>query len=133
MKHYLVDTNIVIDLLANRENAAAAYAVFAGAGEGKYRLYLCALSLTNIYYTTRKYLSHDERINALVKLREAIDIIPVDADVLDMALGSGWKDFEDAVQYYSAKSNPLIGGIINRNAKDFRQSELKIMDSSEFL
>ena len=50
-----------------------------------------------------------------------------------MALSSGWKDFEDAVQYYSAKSNPLISGIITRNAKDFKLSELKIMDSSEFL
>lgn len=133
MKKLFLDTNIVIDLLANRENAAAAYAVFAGVEEGKHRLYLCALSLTNIYYTTRKYLSHDERIKVLIKLREAIDIIPVDAAVLDMALSSGWNDFEDAVQYYSAKSNPLISGIITRNAKDFKQSELKIMDSSEFL
>jgi len=56
MKHYLVDTNIVIDLLANRENAAAAYAVFAGAEEGKHRLYLCALSLTNPGYGTQLWL-----------------------------------------------------------------------------
>ena len=34
MKHYLVDTNIVIDMLLNREDADAACAVFDGAERG---------------------------------------------------------------------------------------------------
>lgn len=48
MKHYLVDTNVVIDMLLNREGADAACAVIDGAERGEYALHLCALSFTNI-------------------------------------------------------------------------------------
>ena len=36
MKHYLVDTNVVIDMLLNREGADAACAVIDGAERGEY-------------------------------------------------------------------------------------------------
>mgnify|MGYP002857361092 CR=1 FL=1 len=77
MKHYLVDTNVVIDMLLDREGADAACAVFDGAERGDYALYLCALSFTNIYYSMRKVLSHDERISALMQLQEVLHVIPV--------------------------------------------------------
>ena len=53
MKHYLVDTNVIIDLLLNREGADAAAALIDGAENGMYKLSLCALSYTNIYYSLR--------------------------------------------------------------------------------
>ena len=133
MEHYLIDTNIIIDMLLDRESADAACAVIDGAEQGKYRLYMCALSMTNIYYSIRKYMSHEERINCLIQLREVIDILPVSAIVLDNALHSEWKDFEDAVQYYSAKLNPTIKGIITRNEKDFKLTDIKILSSYDFL
>ena len=39
MKHYLVDTNVIIDMLLNREDADAACAVFDGAERGEYVLH----------------------------------------------------------------------------------------------
>ena len=71
MEHYLIDTNIIIDMLLDRESADAACAVIDGAEQGKYRLYMCALSMTNIYYSIRKYMSHEERINCLIQLRDS--------------------------------------------------------------
>ena len=44
MKHYLVDTNVIVDLLLNREGADAAAALIDGAENGMYKLSLCALS-----------------------------------------------------------------------------------------
>ena len=41
-KHYLVDTNVVIDMLLDREDADAACAVFDGAERGDYYLHSCA-------------------------------------------------------------------------------------------
>lgn len=70
MKHYLVDTNVIIDLLLNREGADAAAALIDGAENGIYRLSLCALSYTNIYYSLRKYLSHEKRIQCLMQICE---------------------------------------------------------------
>ena len=54
MEHYLIDTNIVIDLLLEREDVDAACAVMDGAERGDYSIYLCSLSYTNIYYSLRK-------------------------------------------------------------------------------
>lgn len=132
MKHYLIDTNVVIDLLLDREGADAACIILDGAERGEYMLHLCSLSVTNIYYSLRKMLSHEERINALTELCEVIDVIKVDSSVINNALHSGWKDFEDSVQYYSAKADERITGIITRNTKDFRQSDIDVVNSLSF-
>lgn len=133
MKHYLVDTNVIIDMLLDREDADAACAVFDGADRGEYVLHICALSFTTIYYSLRKYLSKELRISALSQLRESLEISQVGSAVIDMALKSGWNDFEDAVQNFSAVADPQVSAIITRNTKDFKESNLEIVDSVEFL
>ena len=133
MKHYLVDTNVVIDMLLDREDADAACAVFDRAERGEYCLHICALSFTTMYYSLRKILSREDRINVLSQLKEAMEIAMVDESVIDMALNSGWKDFEDAVQNFSAVTDPDITAIITRNTKDFKESSLEVIDSLEFL
>ena len=62
-----------------------------------------------------------------------LEVDTVDKNVIDLALKSGWKDFEDAVQNYSAEANPDITAIITRNTKDFCKSNLEIVDSVDFL
>ena len=133
MKHYLVDTNVIIDLLLNREGADAAAALIDGAENGAYRLSLCALSYTNIYYSLRKYLSHEERINCLTQIGEVLLYAPVDGNVITAALRSGWSDFEDAVQYCAAVSAGITDGIVTRNEKDFALSKIPIINSSAFV
>ena len=133
MKHYLVDTNVIIDILLDREDADAACAVFDGAERGDYYLHICALSFTTMFYSLRKILSREDRINVLAQLKEAMEVAEVDGNVIDMALKSGWKDFEDAVQNFSAVVNPQISAIITRNTKDFKDSSLEVVDSVEFL
>ena len=133
MKPYLVDTNVIIDLLLNREGADAAAALIDGAENGIYRLSLCALSYTNIYYSLRKYLSHEKRIQCLMQICEVLSSAPVDGNVIASALRSGWSDFEDAVQYHAAVSAGITDGIITRNGKDFILSKIPIIDSVEFM
>ncbi len=132
-KHYLVDTNVIIDMLLDREDADAACAVFDGAERGEYYLHICALSFTTMFYSLRKILSREERIDALTQLKEALEVAAVDSNVIDMALKSGWKDFEDAVQNFSAVVDPQISAIITRNTKDFKDSSLEVVDSVDFL
>jgi predicted nucleic acid-binding protein len=132
-KHYLVDTNVVIDMLLDREDADAACAVFDGAERGDYYLHICALSFTTMFYSLRKILSREDRINVLAQLKEAMEVVEVEGNVIDMALKSGWKDLEDAVQNFSAVVNPQISAIITRNTKDFKDSSLEVVDSVEFL
>ena len=133
MKHYLVDTNVIIDLLLDREDADAACAVIDGAERGDYVLHICALSFTTMFYSLRKILTREQRITALRQLREVLVVTDVDQTVIDLALHSEWKDFEDDVQNFSACANPLVSAIITRNTKDFKKSELEIIDSVDFL
>ena len=132
MKHYLIDTNVVIDMLTDRIGSDEACAILDGAERGDYVLHLCSLSVTNIYYSLRKVLTHEERISALNALCEVIEVLAVDKHVIDNALHSGWKDFEDSVQYHCAKAHPFISGIITRNVKDFVLSEIEVLDSLSF-
>lgn len=88
MDHYLVDTNVIIDMLLDRSNADAACAVIQGAERGEYALHLCSLSYTNIYYSLRKFLSHEERINALKKIQTVIEAAPVNDNVITNAINS---------------------------------------------
>lgn len=133
MKHYLVDTNVVIDMLLNREDADAACAVFDGAERGEYVLHICALSFTTMFYSLKKILTPQQRINALTQLSDALEVSLVDHDVIDIALKSGWKDFEDAVQNFATVADPEVSAIITRNLKDFQASELEVVDSVKFL
>jgi len=133
MKHYLVDTNVIIDLLLNREGADAAAALIDGAEQGEYKISLCALSYTNIYYSLRKSLSHEDRINCLSQLCEVVTPLPVNGMVITAALRAGWKDFEDSVQYHCALVDGTVDGIITRNGKDFSMSAIDIVDPSVFL
>ena len=133
MKHYLVDTNVVIDMLLDREDADAACAVFDGAERGEYVLHICALSFTTLFYSLRKILTREQRIDALTQLNDVLEVSLVDYDVITKALKSGWKDFEDAVQNFAAVADPDVTAIITRNVKDFTNSELEIVDSIDFL
>lgn len=133
MKHYLVDTNVIIDLLINRDGAEAAAALIDGAERGEYKVSICSLSFTNIYYSLRKYLSHEQRIDCLSQLCEVINTLPVNGSVIVAALNSDWKDFEDSVQYHSALVDGSVDGIVTRNGNDFLQSTIVIVDPSEFL
>lgn len=134
MKNYLVDTNVIIDMIAKREDFyVAANEVFDAAYEGKHNLYVCALSYSNIYYILRRSFGKAETLKVLEQLTQYVTVLPVDADVINKALESNFTDFEDAIQYYSAFNSGIIDGIITRNIKDFKESELEVLHPEAFV
>ena len=59
MKNLLVDTNVIIDVLADRKPfSEAASEIFDHAERGTIKLYISALSYFNIYYVLRKTNAH---------------------------------------------------------------------------
>jgi purine nucleoside permease len=86
-----------------------------------------------MFYSLRKILSREQRIDVLRQLNDAFEVSEVDQTVITRALHSDWKDFEDAVQNYAAVADPRVSAIITRNVKDFRNSELEVLDSLDFL
>jgi hypothetical protein len=65
-------------------------------------------------------------------LRLLVKILPIDENIVDIALSSKFSDFEDGLQYYTAKEQNLFG-IITRNLKYYKIKEIVIQTSKEFV
>ena len=129
-----LDTNVVLDHLMDRQPFAEyAHRIFALAEGGELRLHLSALSFCNLSYLLRKLLGQQRTLAVLVQLRQLTQVTVVGTREISAALVSPGKDFEDAVQYESAKSGGGITVIVTRNKADFPTSELLIMAPDEFL
>ncbi len=66
-------------------------------------------------------------------MADIVSIIKVNEHSVLNALDSNWKDFEDALQYFSAIQHKSIDAIITRNTKDFKKSMLPVLTPVEFL
>ena len=61
-----------------------------------------------------------------------VNVLPLDDKITDLALNSEFRDFEDAVQYYTAIVNDQ-DLIITRNKSDFKLSKIPVMTAGEFI
>lgn len=132
MKTVFLDTNVVIDLLDKREGFyPAAVKLFTLAYKGELSLYISPLTYATAAYILRKHPVEKLRI-LLANLRKLSHVTLVDERIVDNALTSEFKDFEDALQYYSALKED-VDAIVTRNVKDFSLSKLPVMTPDEFL
>jgi predicted nucleic acid-binding protein len=73
-----------------------------------------------------------EARKVLAKFKVLIEVLAVDDKIIDLSLTSDLKDFEDAIQYYTAIENDM-NIIITRNKKDFKDVDLPVLTAKEFL
>jgi predicted nucleic acid-binding protein len=133
LKSVLLDTNVVVDLLLERQPFLAdAEAIILQVEDGKLKAYLCANSLTTIDYLVSDLLGKAASRVQMKRLLEYFDIAHVNRAVLHEAAHSGMKDFDDAVIVASAASSG-VPTIITRNGKDFRDCALQIYSPRQWL
>ena len=132
MMTVFVDTNILIDLLCERESfVQSARMLFAYGYSGRLTLVLSSLSLVNAVYIARKYGYVDVR-EKLDDITEFVEVVDLRKEVAKRALTCEWKDYEDAVQYMSAiKENADC--IVTRNKKDFGKSVIPVYTIEELM
>ena len=132
MKRILIDTNIVIDLLAKREPFyQEAAKLFSLADKTKVRLFVSALSFANVNYVLLKQRKPEETKQVLRKLKLIVGILDLEEKIINLALNDNdFNDFEDALQYFSAIENN-IEIIVTRNLKDFQNSKLPVMTAEQ--
>jgi len=132
MKQILMDTNVVIDFLADRHPfSLQAAKIFNLATTGKTQIYISAVSYNNIYYVLRQSLTNIAAIKLLEGLEELTEVADVTCDIIKKSLKADFRDFEDAIQYYCALSIPGIDFIVTRNTKDFKKSSLPVLNAEE--
>lgn len=132
MKHIFLDTNIVIDFLADRKPFSLfAAKLFNFSILGKAKIYVSAVSYNNIYYILRQSHSSVETLKLLDELSEMTEITDLTKSIIKKSLKSDFKDFEDAIQYNCALSLYKVDFIVTRDTKDFKKSTLSIMTPEE--
>jgi predicted nucleic acid-binding protein len=100
----LIDTNIVLDFLLQREPfSQEAELLFQAIDAGEVVSYVTATTLTDIFYISRRHTrSIEQARQAVSETLIAMMICPIDRAVLESAFNSGLADFEDAIQIFGA-------------------------------
>jgi predicted nucleic acid-binding protein len=133
MKKLFLDTNIIVDLIADRKPFSKyAIKIFKHAEEKKVQIFTSSHSIATTHYLLKKHVEEKILREILSNLIEFITIVPVNNDVIKKALKSKHKDFEDAIQIISASAIENIDFIITRNLKDFRESEILALSPDEY-
>jgi predicted nucleic acid-binding protein len=128
-----LDTNVLMDVLLDREPFVVdAQQVWLLVERGKVRGLVSAISFPNVYYVVRKLSGLRQARRATVMLRDVFTPVAFDEQILHQAIDAGFKDFEAAIQYFSALRADA-DCIVSRNPKHFRAADLLVLTPSEFL
>lgn len=134
MDKVLIDTDVILDFLFDRkpfsEDAAQ---ILSWCENGKIQGFVTSIMLSNIYYLLRKTAKHEKVIENLKMLLNIVDVITTNKDTVLDALHSEFKDFEDALQNFSAQNSNEIKVIITRNSKDYKTSNLAVMEPETYI
>lgn len=133
MQKIFLDTNIVIDFLGERENFyETAAKIMTLADKKKIKIFTSPSSISNTFYILAKYENSKLVLEKLRKFKVLCAISIINDEVVEKALNSDFKDFEDALQYYSAiESNCDL--IVTRNEKDFKYALIPVINGESYL
>jgi len=134
MKTLFIDTNIVLDLLAERQPFyPSAAKLFSLADRGKVLLIVSSLTFANTNYILSKVKNPTLTREILTKFKVLVTVAALNDKIVELALNdSSFKDFEDGLQYYTALENQT-DVIITRNLKDFKASNIPVMTAQSYL
>ena len=91
MRKVFLDTNILLDLVENREKREYAATIIELGRIGAIRLFASYLSYANMGYILR-HRSQEERYRLIRAVRRIATVLPCDAPQLDKALSQPVKD-----------------------------------------
>ena len=133
MQKIFLDTNIVIDFLGERANFyQPAAKILTLADQKKIEIYTSPTSISNTYYLLSRFENTKIALQKIRKFKVLCSISIMDDEVIEKAINSNFKDFEDAMQYFSAlASNCDL--IVTRNEKDFKNALIPVLNGESYL
>ncbi|MCB9263321.1 MAG: PIN domain-containing protein [Flavobacteriales bacterium] len=128
-----LDTNVVLDLLGEREpfyDSAAKITTLADKAE--IELIVSALTYSTVYNLLSRFEGKELVKEKIRKFKVVATTSDLTDKIVDKGLSSKFSDFEDSLQYYCAiKMDCKI--LITRNGKDFKESEIPVLTPDEYL
>jgi len=129
----LLDINVLLDVLADREPfAEASGAVLSLVEREQLEGWIAAHSVTTLFYLLGRELGRTKARRVIRKLLGLLEVAAVEEEVLADALDLPIADYEDAVQAACAS---VIDAqyLVTRNTKDFRKSDVPALAPTELL
>jgi len=134
MKKVLIDTDVILDFFFDRKPFSENSTIILSLCErGILDGFITPLIISNIYYLLRRTAKHEKVIEKLKQLLKIVHVLEMDRLVVEKALNSEFKDFEDALQNFSAVNDGEIEAIVTRNVKDFKKSEIGVLSPEAFV
>ena len=129
-----LDTNIIIDLLADRKPFSnSAYIIFREAKLNKWKLFTSSNSIITTFYILEKQLNSNDANKAIETILKRLEIQDLTKKELFLALKSRTEDLEDASQIECANRIGKIDFIITRDKKGFKHSLIEVLLPNELL
>ena len=129
----LIDTNILLDIVFKRNNSKACADVFQKAKASNAKTYITASSATDLFYIIRKETHDTAATYGIMRyIFRLVSVLGVTSHDVKEAMQQEWKDFEDCLQYTTAKNNHL-DYIITNNTADFKNTTLRVLSPEGYL
>ncbi len=129
----LVDTNVVLDFLQEREPFVEdAAKLFQLIDAGEIKGFIAATTITNIYYVVRRAVGLAAAEDAITQILTDLQICKVDRAILEHAIALKFRDFEDGVQYACAIAYD-VDAIVTRDVSGFVASEIPVKSPGELI
>jgi predicted nucleic acid-binding protein len=134
MRNILIDTDVILDFFFDRKPFSDQSAQILTMCETKQiKGFITPVICSNLYYLLRQRAQHEKVVEKLKLLMSITDVLIMDKEVVFHALNSGFNDFEDALQNFSAIKSGAIEAIITRNVKDFKNSTIGALTPENYL
>lgn len=129
----LIDTNVILDMVFQRNGSDNSMKLFRKIRDNEYSAYITASSVTDLFYIIRKELHDIERTYVIMDhIFKLVSVLSVTEKDIQDAFRLKWKDFEDCVQYMTAKNNGA-DYIITVNVKDYADAKLPVQTPSAWI
>lgn len=130
----LVDVNVCLDVLLDRKPFVAhSGRIFEEIEAGNIEGVISGISFDTLFYIMRPAVGWKKAVERLRLLMVYFTVGAVDVDTVDNALQAGWKDLEDALQYFCA----VLSGcdyVITRNVNHFKpESDTRVLSPEDFV
>ena len=131
----LVDSNVVVDLLARREPFYEGARLLALAGcANEVSIWISASQVTDLIYVLSEGGKKSRMPHVLESLRTLLSFVrvfAVDEQAIRAVLDTDWADAEDALVHEVARRLEA-DAIITRNQKDFEKSLVPVHDCDSY-
>ena len=133
MKKLFIDSDVLLDLLLDKKPFSEDTATLIEASiASDVTLYTSSLSIANMHYIIGRLETKKKADSKIKKILKIMSIENLGQTVIDQAVESKFRDFEDSIQNFCAvEAKHEI--LITRNTKDYKESQLSIFTPEEYL